>query len=73
MTNEAIEKLPQDVRKHLEEYNEIITTRSNPFKEEYKHRLQGYLWALKDAGIVTEVEKRNLYIYYVDRRVKNEK
>jgi len=64
MTNEAIEKLPQPVREHLELYNGVISTRKD-LQKEFKHRLQGYLNALKDAGIITEAEKRVLYIRYV--------
>ena len=66
MTKETLEKLPQVAKNHLEIYNRIIQTKPG-YKEEFKFRLMGYLDALKDIDIISEAEKRLLYIYYLDK------
>lgn len=61
---EALKKLTHEQRLTLGEYANIIKTRSDSYKAEYKFKLQGYLTALKDLKIINESEKRNLYTFF---------
>lgn len=64
MTENALKKLNHEQRLTLGEYGNIINKRNDTYKTEYKFKLQGYLTALKDLKIISESEKRCLYIYF---------
>lgn len=67
-TADALKKLNHEQRLTLGEYGNIINSRRNEYKSEYMFKLQGYLTALKDLKIITESEKRCLYLYFNDRK-----
>lgn len=67
-TADALKKLSHEQRLTLGEYGNIIHNRRDEYKKEYKFKLQGYLTALKDLKIITEADKRCLYIYFNDKK-----
>ena len=64
MVNDILKKLTHEQKLTLGEYGNIIKNRSDSYKNENKFKLQGYLTALKDLKIITESEKRSLYVYF---------
>lgn len=62
MTRETINKLPENVRAHIEE---IRKDYKNPAlrKDEVRERLCGYVKGLQDAGLITERERQIVFVY----------
>ena len=62
MTAEALKNLPDSCRIHL---GLLKSDYSNDYKkDETRVRISSYLEALRDSGVITEVEKRALFCYY---------
>ena len=69
MTRETIEKLPENVRREIEQIRADYNRRKQDkyystatFAEAAGYR-SGYLKALRDAGIITEQERKIIHVY----------
>lgn len=64
MVREILEKQPANVRNALEELKKDY---KNPTinKNETRKSIAGYVKGLRDAGLITERERRILFIYVV--------
>ena len=64
MTRETLEKLPPNVREHIELFRYIIKDAgTDKISEIAKARLAGYVIGLRDAGLITERERIILFCY----------
>lgn len=76
MTKEAIKRLPEKIRVHLEIFADIIfdyRDKTSPVHDEFVHKLSGYLEALCDVGIISNAESRGLFLYYKNIQTRFEK
>ena len=65
MTKEAINKLSDVCKQHLEGSVFVANTSKNPAaREEIRLQIKGYCQCLKDCGILTENERRAINNYY---------
>lgn len=64
MTREIIEKLPENVQDRIAGLKKQFKACTDYHRRyEMRERIAGYVDGLRDAGIVTEVERRIVYIY----------
>lgn len=61
-TKETIEKIAPQIRSDIEEIRKDYKN-PNVNKDLVRARLSGYTKALKSAGIITEQERRILFVY----------
>lgn len=65
MTKQTLDKLPEGIRANIEYYKEaynLFDTGSH-YKDEERSRMAGYVHGLRDAGLITEIERRELFCY----------
>ena len=61
MTRELIERLPKNI---IDEIDRLSTDYHNGYKkDETRARLAGYCKGLRDAGLITEYERKVLFVY----------
>ena len=74
MTRKALEKLNNKQTHYCEILSSLIARFSKNGNNEdnirYRAQLRGYLESLEDMEVITVVEKRCLYLYYVDKNMK---
>ena len=74
MTRKALEKLSDKQIHYCETLSSLIARFSkngnNDDNIRYRAKLRGYLEALEDLEILTVGEMRGLYLYYVDKNMK---
>lgn len=74
MTRKALEKLNNKQTHYCETLSSLIARFSKNGNNEdnirYRAQLRGYLEALEDMEVITVMEKRCLYLYYVDKNMK---
>jgi hypothetical protein len=59
--NELVEKQPEQIQRRLQEFKEMRNIDSR--RAEARHRAGAYTQALCDAGIITDKERQQLFIY----------
>ena len=70
-TREAVERLPENIREKIEEYRKDYKSamlkrhedRWATESEVIRSEVWGYIKALKDAGVITELQRRILTVY----------
>ena len=62
MTKQVLEKLPVNVFMAIENLRDNYHNESQN-KSEVRARLAGYVKGLSDAGLITEQERKTLFIY----------
>lgn len=76
MTRKALEKLNNKQTHYCETLSSLIARFSkngnNEDNTRYRAQLRGYLEALEDMEVITVMEKRCLYLYYVGKNMKKE-
>ena len=76
MTRKALEKLNDKQIHYCETLSSLIARFSkngnNEDNTRYRAQLRGYLEALEDMEVITVMEKRCLYLYYVGKNMKKE-
>lgn len=70
-TSESIEKLNCKARDYCELLSSLIESHRSLGRCEYlakdSGKLRGYLQALEDVGIISSVEKKQLYLWYFEK------
>ena len=64
-TSKYINQLHPMSRKHLDSLKAIGERCENIQKRLARSEIRGYLTALNDAGIISDVAFRSLYLYYI--------
>ena len=62
MVKETLNKVPESVKRQLDEYKRMYEGIPNR-REETSARAAGYVLGLKDAGLITERERMALFVY----------
>lgn len=65
MTKEILNKLPEGVRTNIEHYKEAynLFDAGSHYRDEERSRMADYVHGLRDAGLITEIERRALFCY----------
>lgn len=65
MTKQVLNKLPKEIRANIEHYKESynLFDEGSSYKHEERSRMAGYIHGLRDAGLITETERRILFCY----------
>lgn len=73
MTQKIIDRIPETHRHTIEIYSNLIAQRTirgdGDGATEYSKMLRGYLICMADAGMITVMELRALYLWYRTTRV----
>ena len=63
MTRETIAKLPEAAQNGIALLRNAYKEGNYAYRENVRNRAEGYTKGLQDAGIITDMERRVLYIY----------
>lgn len=60
MVKQTVEALPENIRTAVEEFRRRYTDR---YSENDRARMAGYVLGLRDAGFITEAQRRAIFVY----------